>query len=39
VLAVGGLQAADEVPVDGGREKRCLLGELLSVVFAKVGVG
>jgi hypothetical protein len=39
VLAVAGLQAADEVPVDGPGEKLCLLGEFLGVVFAEVGVG
>lgn len=39
VLAVGGLEAADEVPVDGGGEEGSFLGELLGVVFAEVGVG
>lgn len=39
VLAVAGLQAADEVPVDGAREKLCLVGEFLGVVFAEMGVG
>lgn len=39
VLAVAGLQAADEVPVDGPREELCLVGEFLGVVFAEVGVG
>lgn len=39
VLAVAGLEAADEVPVDGPGQQVCLLGEFLGVVFAKVGVG
>lgn len=39
VLAVAGLEAADEVPVDGPGQQVGLLGEFLGVVFAKVGVG
>jgi hypothetical protein len=38
VLAVAGLEAADEVPVDGPGQQLCLLGQFLGVVFAKVGV-
>lgn len=37
-LAVRGLQAADEVPVDVGREEGGFGGEFLGVVLAEVGV-
>lgn len=35
-LAVLGLQAADEVPLDGGGQERGFAGEFLRVVLAKV---